>query len=270
VAQETKTRSPGSNESLLSSVCKTIRKVGEPSLLTVEATKARQAHEIGESSGLFYVPKVVNFDREAGALEFEQLNDLVTLQEMRIRRDDRLLGLLKRTGQILATVHEKLVLPEEMKFQLPPEWMDSPEQNVFIHGDFTLCNVCFHEPSERLVILDWSAAPFLGRTPTYGSRFFDIIWLLIYIFYGTPRKRLFNRDASDMANAFLCGYAQYHPEVIHHLSEELVPLMRRYYRKVVWHLAQQKSYCRAIRYVLYQSFIYPRFVCYRPEQRYDR
>jgi len=241
-----------------------VRKTGESSMLAVEATKSSRAFDIGKDSGLFYVPKVTNFDAKTGVLEFERLSDLVTLIELVAREDPRLPGLLEKAGQALAVVHEKLILPEEMKYELPPEWMNSPNENVFIHGDFAGFNLCFDESSEQLVILDWSSAPLLGRTVTYGSRFFDVIWFVIYIFYGAPRKRLFNWDAAYMANAFLSGYAKYHPDTTQRLYQDFEPLMRRYYRKIVWNLAQQRSRYKATRYLLYQLLIYPRFAYYHP------
>jgi len=241
-----------------------IRKNGEPGMLAIEAAKASKAYDIGKDCGLFYVPKIVNFDAQTGVLEFERLNGLVTLLDMAARKDERLLELLKKAGQALAIIHEKLVLPREMKHELPAEWTAYPDENVYIHGDFAGFNLCFDEISGRLVILDWSSAPLLGRNITYGSRFFDIIWLVIFIFYGAPRRCLFNWDAQGMANAFLFGYAESRPEIIQRLSGDFKPLMRRYYRKTVWYLAKQRSWYKAARYLLYQFMIYPRFARYNP------
>ncbi|MFC1604485.1 phosphotransferase family protein [Planctomycetota bacterium] len=241
-----------------------IRKNGEPGMLAIEAAKASKAFDIGKDCGLFYVPKVVNFDAKTGVLEFERLNGLVTLLDVAARKDERLFELLKKAGRALAVVHEKLVLPQEMKHELPAEWMASPGENVFIHGDFAGFNLCFDESSGRLVILDWSSAPLLGNVATYGSRFFDIIWLVIFIFYGAPRRCLFNWDAQGMGNAFLSGYAEHSPEIIQRLSGDYKPLMRRYYHKTVWYLAKQRSWYKAARYLLYQFMIYPRFARYNP------
>jgi aminoglycoside phosphotransferase (APT) family kinase protein len=245
--------------------CEIIRKTGDPNKLAIEASKASKAFDIGEESDLFYVPKIVNFDAKNGVLEFERLNGLVTLLDMAAYKDERLFEILKRAGQALAVIHEKMVLSEQMKHELPAEWLESPNENVFIHGDFAGFNLCFDESSGRLVILDWSSAPLLGNVVTYGSRFFDIIWFVIFIFYGAPWRIPFNWDAKGMANAFLSGYAEIHPEIIQRLSSDFKPLMRRYYRKTVWYLAKQRSLYKAIRFLLYQLMIYPRFARYRPE-----
>ena len=109
-----------------------------------------------------------------------------------------------------------------------------------------------------------SSAPLLGNVATYGSRFFDIIWLVIFIFYVAPRRCPFNWDAQGMANAFLSGYAEYHPEIIQSLSRDFKPLVRLYYRKTVWYLAKQRTWYKAARYLLYQFMIYPGFARYHP------
>jgi aminoglycoside phosphotransferase (APT) family kinase protein len=241
-----------------------IRKTGEPDALEIEVAKASKAFIIGKDCGLFYVPKIVNFEAKAGVLEFERLNGLIPLLNMATHKDERLLELFKKVGRALAAIHAKLALPENMKHELPAEWMAHPGENVFIHGDFAGFNLCFDESSGRLVILDWNSAPLLGHVATYGSRFFDIIWFVIFIFYGAPRRCLFNWDAPAMADAFLEGYAESHPEIIQRLSSDFKPLMRRYYRKTVWYLAKQRSWYKAARYLLYQLLIYPRFARYRP------
>jgi aminoglycoside phosphotransferase (APT) family kinase protein len=241
-----------------------IRKTGKPDTLVIEAAKTSKAFDIGQDCGLFYVPKIINFDNKTVVLEFERLNGLTTLLDMAARKDHRIFELLKKAGQALAVIHEKLVLPEQMKYELPVEWMTCPDENVFIHGDFAGFNLCFDESAGRLVILDWSSAPLLGNIATYGSRFFDIIWFIIFIFYGAPRSCLFNWDAPAMANAFLAGYAESRPEIFQRLSSDFKPLMRRYYHKTVWYLAKQRSWYKATRYLLYQLLIYPRFARYRP------
>jgi len=141
------------------------RKRGEPSLLAVEAAKASRALEIGKHSGLFRVPRVINLDAETGVLEFERLRELATLLDLAVRKDARLPGLLEKAGRALAAVHEELTLPEDMKVALPSIWMCRAGENVCIHGDFACINVCVDESSDELVILDWSAAPIVGRTP---------------------------------------------------------------------------------------------------------
>ena len=231
------------------------RKTGEPNVLALEAAKASQAFDIGRNFGLFYVPRVVNFNEEAVLLEFERLSDLVTLLELAIRKDKRLPDLLKKAGKALAVIHRDLALPEEMKHQLPPEWMDSEEDNVFIHGDFACINICFREPSNELVILDFSAAPIVDRTPTFGSRYFDILLFISSIFHGAPLRRTINWNAKIMAEAFLRGYAEITPEVNANKLKTLAPVICRLQRKNTRHLARQRRPLRAVCYTFYHTLL---------------
>ncbi|MHC4073182.1 MAG: BUD32 family EKC/KEOPS complex subunit [Planctomycetota bacterium] len=236
-----------------------IRKTGESNLLAVEAAKASRAYEIGKDSGLFVVPKVVGFDIEAGVLEFERLNGLVTLLDLAVRRDRRLHELLGKTGQALGIIHRDLTLPEDMKHELPPGWMAAADENVFIHGDFACINVCFHEPSGNLVILDWSAAPMVGRTPTYGSRYFDILLFVSSLFHGAPYRRILSWDSKEMADTFLKGYGESSAEVKLNEFKSYSSKIYRLQRENIRHLARQRRPLRAVGYMFCQTVMHARF-----------
>ncbi|MEA3226045.1 MAG: hypothetical protein U9Q07_08850 [Planctomycetota bacterium] len=235
------------------------RKTGESNLLAVEAAKATRALDIGRDSGLFLVPKVVNFDADAGVLEFERLRDMATLLDLAVRKDRRLPELLVKAGQALAIVHTELTLPEEMKHGLPPEWMDSGDDNIFIHGDFACINVCFHEPSGELVILDWSGAPMVGRTPTFGSRCFDILLFVSSVFHGAPYRRVLNWDAKGMTDMFLRGYAKGAPKIELNKLKDYSSKICRLQRQNIRQLARQRRPLRALGYMSCQMLMHARF-----------
>lgn len=254
-----------------------VRKVGDAPLLAVEATKTVRAGEIGRESGLFYVPRVLDFDRDKGVLELERLKGLVTLLQLAINKDARVLELMNRAGRALAVIHEQLILPDKIKYPLPPEWMapDLPpesigggtnqpilersEGNVFIHGDFASINVCLHEASGRLVILDWSAAPIVGRTPTFGSRYFDILWFAACVFRGAPGVRFLDWNAEGMVDVFLRGYAKRGSRDISSGFKNYLPKICRLHRQKIWFLAGRKSPFKATAYLCSQAFLYARF-----------
>jgi len=235
-----------------------VRKTADSRILAVEAAKASRALEIGKDSGLFCVPKVLNFDAETGVLEFERLSGLVTLLDLAVCRDERLPELLEKAGQALAVVHEKLVLPEEMKREMPPEWMDSSDENVFIHGDFACINVCFHEPSGELVIVDWSAAPSVGRTPTFGSRYFDILLFISSLFHGAPWRQILSWDGKGMARTFLKGYRNAAPQIKLSKFRDYAPKICRLQRKNISEMARRRQPLRAAGYVSCQTLMYAR------------
>jgi hypothetical protein len=232
-----------------------MRKTGESSLLAIEAAKASRGLDIGRDSGLFRVPKVVNFDAEAGRLDFEHFDGLVTLLDLAVRKDRRLAELLEKTGRALALVHEKLTLPETMKYELPPQWSGPAEQNVFIHGDFACINVCYHERPDELVIVDWSAAPLVGRTPTFGSRYFDILMFISSLFHGAPCREVLSWDAAGMSRAFLGGYRSASPNVTLSSIEDRARLICRLQRENHWRLARQKQLLPAAGYICCQMLM---------------
>ena len=225
------------------------RKAADARILAVEAAKASRASEIGKDSGLFCVPKVINLDTGSGVLEFERLSGLVTLLDLAVRKDPRLPALLEKAGQALAAIHEKLILPEEMKCEMLPEWMGNADENVFIHGDFACINVCFHEPSGELVIVDWSAAPAVGRTPTFGSRYFDILLFISSLFHAAPWRRILSWDGKGMALAFLRGYRGAAPQIALGKLKDYAPKISRLQRKNISAMARRRRPLRAIGYV---------------------
>ena len=235
------------------------RKKGVGPLLAIEAAKTKLAHKIGQASGLFYVPEVLSLDEQIGVLDFERLSDLVTLHQLAVDRDTRSLGLFEKAGRSLAVVHDQLALPDEMKYELPPEWMNSSDENVFIHGDFASVNVCLHEPSGRLVILDWSAAPLVGRSPTFGSWYFDILWFASCVFRGAPSKKVFSWNAEEMTDAFLRGYAEAASDKKLNRLSDYLPKICRLQRKMIWCLARRKYPLRVPVYILSQMFMFIRF-----------
>lgn len=193
------------------------RKNGQPDLLEIEHAKTKQAIEIGDQSGLFYVPRILNFDAEKGILDFEKLEGLKTIQQVASENSYQIKLIMDRLGRSMAIVHENMVLPESMTNKLPTYWLGSSDDNVYIHGDLTGHNVCFQENNDRLVILDWSSAPILGCYHTFGSRYFDISWFISFMFYYLPAKRILTWHARMMANSFLTGYTD---EAKHKLNSE--------------------------------------------------
>jgi len=238
------------------------RKTGDPSLLAVEAMKSEKAAEIGRSSGLFYVPGVLNFDREKGQLDFERLDGLSTLFDLAIKEDDCLNELMNRTGRALAVVHEQLLLPETMKHPLPAEWMDNNGENVFVHGDLAMINVGFQREPERLVIMDWSGAPILGRTPSFGSRYFDVLWFVNCIFHTAPYGSYRRWNAEAMAGAFLTGYTDAISAKNPNEFKTYLPAISMLQKKNIRYMAGHKPLLKAIGYTVYQRIVCRRLLSF--------
>jgi len=238
------------------------KKSGQPFLLAVEAEKTRRARVIGKKTGLFYVPEVIKFDSEKGILCFERLDDMFTLLELIANNDSRIFEILERAGRSLAVIHEQLVLPDELKENLPEIWREDSSENVFIHGDLTLGNLCIRKSSGELVILDWSAAPLVGRRATFGPRLFDIMWLVSYLFYKVPEKKIFVFNSNRMADAFLRGYMEGKSNC--DFLQKVKKLLPQYYWRNVWYLAKHQLLRKIPFFLFYETFLYMRALYYRP------
>ena len=193
-------------ENRLRFVGNVVRKTGDPAFLEIEHEKMERARTLGEQTGLFVVAKVVGFDAPGGVLDIERLAGLKNLEVLLQGEDGRMCDLLGATGRALAAVHAGLRLPADMEKSLPGKWVAGDEARGFLHGDFTLANVCVEETTDRVVIVDWSAAPILGEAVTVGPVYFDVLWFLYYLFQSMPLKMMCFFRGNELARAFVDGY----------------------------------------------------------------
>lgn len=233
--------------------------------IKIELMKTKQATHIAEETGLFYVPKVLSFDVEKGLLEIEHLKRLRTLEELAICNDDRLPNLIEKLGRALVAIHNNLTLPSELKINLPDEWMSPNGDNVFIHGDLTMCNVCIHEPTERLVIVDWSSAPIFDMVATFGTRYFDIIWFISHIFYKMPIKCVFKWKANRLTDKFMNGYTTgKNSNLDFNMFCNFQNQMQSLYQKFMRRSIEKRPWNKRIFVFPFQMYIYGRWKKYKP------
>lgn len=184
------------------------RKRGNGNLLEIEMEKCQKAARIGSKSGLFRVPAVVEFDRDAGVLDFEYIPNLVTLSEMVVRRSPKCDELATRAGRAIATVHQRLELDEELRTPLPPNWRIPNEESVFFHGDLSANNICVDTVTHELVLVDWSTGPMVGRQPTVGPREFDLISFVWHLIVAAPWKATLTWPGTHLSDRFISGYIE--------------------------------------------------------------
>ena len=183
------------------------RKRGPADRLAIEAAKTSAAAAVGARSGRFHVPAVVRLDAAAGVLETERVHGFVSLMQLVLRRDPRLPGICERVGRALAEIHAELRLPEAMRIPLPAPLAGDPADTCVLHGDLNGSNVGYDPAADRVVIVDWSAAPALGVAATVGSRYFDVLWFSLFFFRFRPGRALGGWSPERWAGAFLAGYA---------------------------------------------------------------
>ncbi|UCD49588.1 MAG: phosphotransferase [Phycisphaerales bacterium] len=184
----------------------TIEKSGDPERMRVEVEKTTRAYDIGQRTGLFRVPEVLDYDEHRGVAVFEKLSHLVSIRQG-LMFGSRCPSVAKRTARALAAVHDLLELPEEMSVPLPKELADGGNA-VFLHGDFSFNNVFMDTRSDELVILDWQMTKLHGGAATYGTRCFDVAWFLNNLFNRYLHHCLFGNSAVEIAQLFLRAYAE--------------------------------------------------------------
>jgi hypothetical protein len=184
----------------------TIQKSDAPERMRIEVEKTIRAYEIGWSTGLFRVPRVLDHDECRGVAVFEKLGHLQSIrQQLTFGSDYR--GLAERMARSLAAIHNLLELPESMSIPLPRE-LRHEGRDVFIHGDFSFNNVCIDLDDGALVILDWQMTKIHGGNATHGTRYFDMAWFLSNLFNRRLHHCPFAHSASETAMLFLRTYAQ--------------------------------------------------------------
>ena len=184
------------------------RKRGPADRLAIEAAKTTAAAAVGVRSGRFHVPAVVRFDAASGVLETERVRGFVRLHDLVVGKDPRLPRICERVGRAVAAIHDELCLADELRIPLPEGLAGEPEDCCVLHGDLNGSNVGYDPGSDRVVIVDWSAAPALGVAATVGSRYFDILWFSLFFFRFRPGSALIGWTPELWAGAFLFGYAR--------------------------------------------------------------
>ncbi len=184
----------------------TIHKSGSPEQMGVEVEKTVRAYRIGQSTGLFRVPKVLDYDASCGTAVLERIPRVQSIRRT-LTFGAGYRRLTERIARSLATIHGRLNLPADMQIALPTELQEAGG-DVFLHGDFSFNNICTDAEGQDVIIFDWQMTRIHGGESTYGTKYFDIAWFLSNLF----NKRLyhcpFSNDTVETAMWFLQCYAQ--------------------------------------------------------------
>jgi hypothetical protein len=195
----------------------TVTKTAAPELMQIEVEKTRRAHQIGQDCGLFRVPKVLDHDATKGVAVFERIDDIEPIRTA-VPWGERYDTVSETLGAAFAIIHRDLKLPEELHMPLPPEFALSGNE-VCLHGDPSVDNVCIDKRSSRIVILDWQMTPLYGGVATIGTRFFDLMWFVNNLLFRPTLRYLFGNPVASPSGRFLESYfrstkVDYQPEEI--------------------------------------------------------
>jgi tRNA A-37 threonylcarbamoyl transferase component Bud32 len=181
-------------------------KSGPSDFLKLEALMTNKAYVVSRKHEIFCVPKVLSFDSSLGILETELIQDISPLKPLLYDKLS-LVALLEKTAEAIFIIHDNIVLDKNEIFYLPNNFMDDDCPNTAIHGDFTLRNVQYDVNKRIPVLIDWSFCPKYHMLANYGSRYFDLAFMVNSIFSSPPYDFIFSdKHRHEMAMHFIKSY----------------------------------------------------------------
>ena len=135
----------------------------------LERERSEVGARIGKSCGLFDVPDVLSFDDVVGEIVFRFKPDAISLKKY--LSISPCAKLAERCGRALAHIH------------LADPTLDSG--TVFCHGDYGMGNLLYTETEDRLTVVDWSNAQWMGVpiSQSYGPAGLDLGIAVISLFH---------------------------------------------------------------------------------------
>lgn len=175
-------------------------KIQESGASRRERLRTMAGRDVGIRTGLFVAPDVLSFDDERGEIVFERLH-LTWLREA-LSSSDRSLELVGRAAAALAAIHGQMCLPPGIV-----EPSSAGRVAVPLHGDYGMRNVFYLADTDRLAIIDWSNADWIGVTGDVGPPEADVAVFLMSLFH----RRAFGpwpiAGRHEVARHFLMTYA---------------------------------------------------------------
>jgi hypothetical protein len=204
----------------------------QPSDITsVEWIKTKQGRIVGQNSGLFAVPELLNVDVDCGLLEFRRLFQHQPLWWHLVRNPTDTTAIV-HSAKALAAIHDEMRLPMQLRVSLPDCWetvassersgqstvggaiqtvgsqLTSDTSSVWLHGDFNNWNIWVHRRTGRLTIIDWATSDRCGGRATVGPYYFDVAWFVISLFRVKYGGRVRIANVESQAERFVEEYTR--------------------------------------------------------------
>lgn len=174
---------------------------------TAQGALHRAAFFLSQTSSMFSVPRIVSDDFQSGTITMEYVPGLISLKD-RLGQGLNTATLLSRVGYSLGLLHRHLELSSEFRIEAPQPWLGEPHEQVFVHGDFNMTNLCYDPLNERLIILDWETSPALPFICTRASRYLDIAQFVRSLLLQQRSLLIGGLTFTSRMGYFLAGYEQ--------------------------------------------------------------
>lgn len=175
-----------------------------------ERLRTQAGRVVGQQTGLFTVPEIISFDDARGEIVFERLH-LIGIRQVLSDRS-RSMDLAGRAGRALAAIHGHMKASDEAA-QIRPHGIATgrARESVPLHGDFGMRNVFYLPDSDRIAVIDWTNADWIGIDADTGAPEIDVAVFLISLFH----RRVFGpwpvSRRHEVARHFLSTYASTSP-----------------------------------------------------------
>ena len=178
------------------------------------------ANTIGSTSNLFNTPSVSGIDREKCLLEFELIQEAITVRKYFVDlakwgASPEKLAVLEKTffklGQSIYLIHSTELGSIDIAIKEFPNGflkVRTPQDKVLIHGDFTLSNILISPKTKRINIIDWSTSPIYEFSANVGPRYWDLSFFISSLYYFSYSTFLSIQVRISLVKAFLSGYLQ--------------------------------------------------------------
>lgn len=181
-------------------------KIQEPAASRRERLRTLAGQKVGQETGLFVVPEIVSFDDARGEIVFERL-DMVGLGKTLTDRAQSMQR-IGRVAEALAAIHGRMEPGEAARRgSLGALAAGSQRDPVPLHGDFGVFNVLFLAASDRMVVIDWANADWIGFDADLGAPEIDIAVFMISLFHRRPFGPYRVSRRHEVARHFLSTYA---------------------------------------------------------------
>jgi len=183
-----------------------------------ELEMSQLAASLSLKSDLFNTPAIKNVEFDNHIIEFELRKEAITLRQFFIKKakfgaSTNQLAILKkvfyRVGQSISIFHNVDKESTNIsKRRFPKDFFSPPfnNNNVFIHGDFTLRNILYSVDTNRLDIIDWNTSPIFDFSANYGPRYWDLSFFISSLFYFSYSTFLSFDVRKQLSKSFLSGY----------------------------------------------------------------